>query len=160
MKRPDWDEYFLSIAFTVSIRSDDLFIKHGAVIVCNLTKHILGTGYNNTPAGFDTNLIDMKNRDERRPYMKHAEDNAIKNMSRNPFELKDGSTIYITGKPCCDCLSDIINAGITDIVMADRIGSIQDNDAMYSNLIKNKRLHTIRRMPIPAIGRLILGLNE
>lgn len=124
--RPSWDEYFLLLAFNVSLRSDDQFIKHGAVIVDNLSKHIIGTGYNGTIRGFsDTELLFK--RDERRPYMIHAEENAILNCWKNPLELKDRASLYVTGLPCVNCLQRIINFGIKRIVMAKRQGSITEN---------------------------------
>ena len=135
--RPSWDEYFLEIAYLVSKRSSDRFIKHGSVIVDNKTRHIIGTGYNGTVRGFDESLIDMYKRDERRPYMIHSEENALYNCTKNLMELQDGSTIYVTGTPCVNCLQRIINAGVTSIVHYDRIGSITEDElsAKMRNII-------------------------
>ena len=49
--RPDWDSYFLKIAYAVSERStcDRAFV--GCVLV--LEKRILTTGFNGSPAGQD-----------------------------------------------------------------------------------------------------------
>ncbi|HOT05791.1 MAG TPA: deaminase, partial [Atribacter sp.] len=47
--RPDWDEYFMSIAELVSTRSTCLRRKVGAVLV--LDRRILATGYNGAPSG-------------------------------------------------------------------------------------------------------------
>ncbi len=49
--RPDWDSYFMKIAYAVSERStcDRAFV--GSVIV--LDKRILTTGFNGSPAGQD-----------------------------------------------------------------------------------------------------------
>ncbi|MBN2712449.1 MAG: cytidine deaminase, partial [Planctomycetes bacterium] len=46
-KRPDWDEYFMTIAHQVSSRSTCLRRKVGAVVVKD--KRILATGYNGAP---------------------------------------------------------------------------------------------------------------
>ena len=41
LSRPSWDEYFLSLAFNISLRSEDPDIKHGSVIV-NQYHQIIG----------------------------------------------------------------------------------------------------------------------
>lgn len=47
--RPSWDEYYLGIAESVSVRADCTRRKAGSIIV--LDHHILGQGYNGAPAG-------------------------------------------------------------------------------------------------------------
>lgn len=126
IQRPTWDEYFLNIAFDVSTRSDDPNIRHGAIIVSE-QNHIIGTGYNGTIRGSDPEKIPYNDRDKKRPYMIHAEENAILNCMINPLTL-DYSKIYVTGLPCVNCLQRIINFGIKEIIYADRIGSITENE--------------------------------
>src|ERR1035437_3525548 len=118
----------MMIAFVVATRSDDIFIKHGSVIINNMTNHIIATGYNGTFRGCDTSKIDIKNRDERRPWMIHSEENAIMNCTKNPLELPQGASIYVTGLPCVNCLQRVINFGIKTVYMAQRNGSITEND--------------------------------
>jgi dCMP deaminase len=48
-ERPDWDEYFMSIARVVASRSNCVKRKVAAVIT--LDKRIISTGYNGTPRG-------------------------------------------------------------------------------------------------------------
>lgn len=139
--RPSWDEYFLNIATEISSRSDDQFIKHGAVIIDNDSKHILGTGYNNTIRGFDEDLIDLGNRELRRPYMIHAESLAIMNCTKSAFEAKNGCSIYVTGLPCVSCLQQIISFGIKRVVYRDSIGSITENresDEIRRNILLSR----------------------
>lgn len=127
-KRPSFDEYFLMLAFDIRLRSDDKFVKHGAIIVDNLSKHIIGTGYNGTIKGSTLETIDYYDREYRRQFMIHAEENAILNCHKNPLELKDGATMYVTGQPCVNCLQRIVNFGITRIVITDRKGTITENE--------------------------------
>jgi len=47
--RPDWDDYFMQIAFLVSQRSTCLRRHVGALLVQK--RHILSTGYNGAPQG-------------------------------------------------------------------------------------------------------------
>lgn len=126
--RPSFNEYFLMLAFDVSLRSEDVFIKHGAIIVNKKTQHIIGTGYNATLRGSDKSRIDLSDREARRPWMIHAEENAIMNCAYNPLNLPDGAAIFITGIPCTACLQRIANFGITDIYVAKRNGTITDNE--------------------------------
>jgi len=125
--RPSWDEYFLTLAFTVSIRSEDPDIKHGAVLV-NRYNQIIGTGYNGPIKGSVNDFIPLHIRDEKRKWMIHAEENCILNTTQNPSERGDGCRIYITGIPCNNCLQRIINFGVNEIIIADRMGSITENE--------------------------------
>ena len=125
--RPTWDEYFLSLAFHVSIRSEDPDIKHGAILV-NEYNQIIGTGYNGPIKGSDNNRIPFHIRDEKRKWMIHAEENCILNATQNPSERRNGCVMYVTGQPCNNCLQRMINFGIQKIIVADRIGSITDNE--------------------------------
>lgn len=123
--RPTWDEYFLILAFTASLRSDDPVIKHGAVIVKN--NHVIGMGYNGTIRGSDHSKIPMHDRDARRCYMIHSEENSILNCSSNP-NLIGGAKMYVTGLSCVNCLQRVINFGITEIYQAKRAGTITENE--------------------------------
>lgn len=138
LERPSWDEYFLLLAFNVSLRSEDPNIKHGAVLV-NSNNQIIGTGYNGPIKGSINELIPMNIRDEKRKWMIHAEENCILNATQNPSERGEGCRLYVTGLPCNNCLQRIINFGVKNIIMADRIGSITENNEsheMRNKLIK------------------------
>lgn len=125
-ERPNFDEYFFDIARAVSKRSEDVFIQHGAVIV-DENNHIVGTGYNGFVKGFDFLKMEVNpyDRNQRRPYMIHAEQNAILNSVTRPSH----STIYITGEPCVQCLLSMVNFGVKNIIYIDGVGSITDNDS-------------------------------
>ena len=45
-------------------------------------------------------------------YIRHAEENAIKHAKGNI----EGSTIYVTGMPCKDCLLDIVDEKIKKVI--------------------------------------------
>jgi dCMP deaminase len=142
VNRPSWDEYFLMIAFTVSTRSEDPNIKHGAVLV-NCQNQIIGTGYNSPIKGSINELIPMNIREEKRKWMIHAEENCILNATQNSSERGQDCKLYVTGLPCNNCLQRIINFGIKKIIIADRIGSITDNEEsknMRNNLISMSKI--------------------
>jgi dCMP deaminase len=144
--RPNFDEYFLDIARTVSARSEDVFIQHGAVLV-DYDMHIIGTGYNGFVTGFDKSLVDVYNRDERRPYMVHAEQNALLNSVLRP----NRATMYITGEPCVNCMLSMINFGVDRIFYIEGVGTITDDEstrAIKKNLFKSSDVEIWRYMGI------------
>jgi len=108
--RPTWDEYFILIAETVSLRSHDAETKVGAVIV-DENHRILSTGYNGFPPGCrDEDLPNT--RPDKYPYIIHAEMNAIASSRQ---DLRN-ATLYTTYSPCNECAKAIITAGIKRVV--------------------------------------------
>jgi len=115
-KRPDWDEYFLKMAFLVAERSTCLRHHVGAIIVRN--KHILTTGYNGAASGVKDCLTLKCLRNERNiPSGErheicraiHAEQNAIIQAGLHGINISEG-TIYCTHSPCILCAKMIVNA--------------------------------------------------
>ncbi|PMP86649.1 MAG: cytidine deaminase, partial [Thermodesulfobium narugense] len=103
--RPDWDSYFMKIAFLVATRSTCIRRRVGAVIVKE--KRILSTGYNGAPSGllhcFDIGCLRDKMNipsGERQELCRglHAEQNAIIQGAMYGVSLM-GSTIYVTNQP-------------------------------------------------------------
>jgi dCMP deaminase len=110
----EWNEYFLSIAEQVKVKSKDINTQIGAVIVGS-DREILSTGYNSFPRGLDDTKEERQERPEKYFWMEHAERNAIYNAARVGTPIKD-SSIYITsGVPCMDCARGIINSGIKKV---------------------------------------------
>jgi len=135
INRPNWDEYFLMVSFTTSLRSQDPDIQHGCVIV-NERNHIIATGYNNPIKGCNDDVIPYNIRDEKRKWMIHAEENAMLNVTQSSSERGDSCRMYITGYPCNNCLQRIVNFGIKKIIIADRMGTITENEE--TKIMKNK----------------------
>lgn len=149
LDRPSWDEYFLRIAQETSKRSEDLFIKHGCVLVDRKTQHIIGTGYNGLPKGASHDIVDLSNRDERRDYMIHSEMNAILNSTKSPQDLIFGAKAYVTGRCCNFCLQHLIQYGVVEIIELDKIGSItQDDDykIVRSNILRMSPSVVVRQI--------------
>lgn len=103
----NWDEYALSIAQTVALKSKDPWRKVGACIL-RADNSVASVGYNGFPAGMPEYWID---RDKRRTFVIHAEQNALRYTKPN-----EGVTIAVTTLPCNDCLKTIRSYGITKIV--------------------------------------------
>lgn len=112
--RPDWDSYFMKIAFAVSERStcDRAFV--GCVLVRD--KRILTTGFNGSPAGQphcdEVGHLLVNGHCERTI---HAETNSIIQAALHGVSTRD-ATCYVTHFPCINCTKALINAGIIRIV--------------------------------------------
>ena len=124
--RPDWDNYFLSLAFVISSRSRDQETKHGTIIV-DRNNLILGTGYNSFIKGMnDASLPTM--RPNKYPYMIHSELNAVLNCKVLPREVNGGGKAYVTGRCCNHCLQSLIQSGVNEINMANRRGTALEDE--------------------------------
>lgn len=120
-KRPDWHQYFLTIAGLVSKRATCVRRKAGAVIVHR--KRILATGYNGAPSGLphchDTGCLreDLKVESGKRHELcrgLHAEQNAIIQAALHGIKI-EGAVIYSTLFPCSLCAKMLINANVSKI---------------------------------------------
>jgi dCMP deaminase len=112
--RPDWDSYFMKIAYAVSERStcDRAFV--GCVLV--LDKRILTTGFNGSPAGQPhCEEIGHLLVDGHCVRTIHAETNAIIQAALHGVSTR-GCTCYVTHFPCINCTKALINAGVTRLI--------------------------------------------
>ena len=85
----------------------------GALIVKD--KMIISDGYNGTPSGFE-NICEDDN-DVTKPYVLHAEANAITKIARSGNN-SEGATLYVTDSPCIECSKLIIQAGIRRVIFS------------------------------------------
>ena len=121
--RPNWDEYFMSMAILASSRSSCKYVRAGSVIV--LDNRIIGTGYNGAPVGVKENCLIIGCRKEKfgLKYEEslntgkcigiHAEMNALANLSR---EIHQGGTLYTTVFPCPACAKNLLAYNIKRVV--------------------------------------------
>lgn len=108
------DRRYLRMAFIWAENSYCQRRKVGALLVKD--KMIISDGYNGTPAGFENVCEDANG--VTRPYVLHAEANAISKVARSNNSSED-STLYITASPCLECAKLIIQAGIRRVVFND-----------------------------------------
>ena len=87
----------------------------GALVVKN--KMIISDGYNGTPSGFENICEDEAG--VTKPYVLHAEANAITKLARSGNNSED-STLYVTASPCIECAKLIIQAGISRVVYGEK----------------------------------------
>lgn len=155
-KRPDWDEYFLKMAFLVAERSTCLRHHVGAVIVRN--KRLLTTGYNGAASGTkdcielgclrDEQNIPSGTRHEVCRAI-HAEQNAIIQAGLHGVNIEN-STIYCTHSPCILCAKMLANAKIKCFVTCTDYA-----DASFKALFKEAGIKFIK-IPKPELKLTIL----
>lgn len=138
------DLWFYSIALAVSKQSKCLSRQIGAILVRD--DSVIAQGYNGPARGiphcdtrhiidphlYNTNMVFSGVRCPRHDLgfnsgeglhlciAAHAERNCIANAARNGVCTLN-TTMYLTCEvPCKDCLSEIINAGITELVVTSK----------------------------------------
>jgi len=116
------DEYFLKLATVVAERSTCCRHHVGAVAVRG--KHVLATGYNGAPSGFDDCLKLGCLRDKlglstgvQRELCRavHAEENVVVQAALHRTSLR-GSTVYCTHTSCVTCARLLVNCGVERFV--------------------------------------------
>lgn len=149
-----WDEYFMRIAKEVAQHSKCLSRSIGAVIVRD--KSIVSTGYNGPPRGVPECWKRNESYERRCPRQVmgfksgeglehciagHAERNAIVNAARLGISTKGTTMVCYCGIPCKDCMIEIINAGIIEVVykFGSSTGVAGDNyyDELSQYLVAN-----------------------
>ena len=144
--RPSFDEYFMKIAHIVSSRSTCMRRNVGAVIVKD--NHILSTGYNGAPKGFnhcsksgcirkEMNVPEGQKHELCRGL--HAEQNAIIQAAVFGVSIKEG-IIYSTHFPCSVCTKMIVNAEIKEVIYAEYYPDDLSQKILEESNIKVRKL--------------------
>ena len=120
--RISWEEYALRIAEAASLRSEDVYTKVGACAL-DYSNRVIGVAYNGLASGISVDKQFWSNRDQRRPYMIHAETNLLSLFKRGECRL-----LACTLLPCSSCASMISAYGIKKVVYKDVY--IRDNLAL------------------------------
>jgi dCMP deaminase len=107
---PDRDLKYMGLAFFVAGFSKDPDTQIGAVIVQSDKNWPLGYGYNGPPRKTDDDKINWS-RPAKYSRMRHAEINA---MDHSNGDL-EGATVYVTAKPCNNCMLEMAAKGIAEI---------------------------------------------
>lgn len=111
--RADWDSAFLALAFVIAQKSIDPNTVCGAVLVSK-DKRILSMGFNGPIRGSDDSKFPLT-RPDKYYHVLHAEQNALLQYYGNYNDIQ-GSTMYVTGRPCHNCLKEMLQKGIRRIV--------------------------------------------
>jgi dCMP deaminase len=126
------DNYYLSLAFLVSLLSKDT-TKVGAVAV--MDDGTIFTGYNGLfPKGND--LI-LQERPLKYSAVIHAEINCLNRAGLERCRQQKNLNVYTTFAPCAPCTSQLVNHGVKRVVYASDYKS-QVNDTAIADLIRRK----------------------
>ena len=113
-KQHQLDQRYLRMA---KIWAENSYCKRrqvGALVVKN--QMIISDGYNGTPSGFE-NVCEEN--DVTKPYVLHAEANAITKLARSHNSSND-ATLYVTASPCLECSKLIIQSGIKRVIYGEQ----------------------------------------
>ncbi|MGI6713124.1 MAG: deoxycytidylate deaminase [Bacillota bacterium] len=124
--RKSWDRYFMDIAYQVALRSTCLRRSVGAVAV-SPDNRILGTGYNGAlPGAPHCDEVGCLREELKIPSgqrqeicrAQHAEANICNFAARHGVAL-NGSTVYVTHRPCTTCVKAMATSGIKKVIFDD-----------------------------------------
>ena len=113
-KQHQLDQRYLRMA---KIWAENSYCKRrqvGALVVKN--QMIISDGFNGTPSGFE-NVCEEN--DVTKPYVLHAEANAITKLARSHNSSND-ATLYVTASPCLECSTLIIQSGIKRVIYGEQ----------------------------------------
>ena len=113
----NWDEYFMTMAYLVAMKSRDPSTKVGAVIV-GPDYEVRATGYNGLPRGVKETPERYFNREYKYMAVNHAEENAILHCARIGVSTKS-CKLYTPWIPCSRCTKSILQAGIIEVIYDD-----------------------------------------
>ncbi len=111
--RLSWEKYALKIAEVGSLRSEDVYAKVGACAL-DFSNKVIGVAYNGLASGKVVPKEFWKDRDERRPFMIHAEVNLLSLFKKGECKL-----LACTLLPCSCCALMISAYGIKKVVYKD-----------------------------------------
>lgn len=113
--RPDWDEYFMTLAVVASTRAT-CDRRHVGCVIVDENNQIVATGYNGSLPGAphctDEGHLLFEGHCVRTT---HAEANAIA-QAASAGKSTSNCTIYVTTHPCPNCLKLLTASGVRLIV--------------------------------------------
>lgn len=105
------DKYALALASTASLRSEDPFYQVGAVAMTNRGR-VIATAYNGLLPGIKMPETWWNDKEGRKPYMIHAEQNLC-----SLFSLGDQvNLVAVTLQPCPDCMRLLMAHGVQRVI--------------------------------------------
>lgn len=111
-QRPTFGVYALGLAAEAATRSEDPYWQVGACLM-RADKTVAALGYNGAPSGVD---LDWADREGRRPFVQHAESNALRYVRPGEVDL-----VATTSMPCSTCMLLIASYGIKKVLYRDEL---------------------------------------
>lgn len=125
-KRVAIDDYAMMLALVASLRSEDPFRKVGAVAL-DKDKYVLGLAYNGLKAGVKVKTTFWKDRDARRKFMIHAEQNLCALFRRGTVH-----TVAVTTCPCQSCATLLVAHGVKRVLFGEPYAD-SDGEVIFKN---------------------------
>ena len=132
LARPDRITWMCGLATVVAARSEDPYVQVGSLAVRE-DWSIAGIGYNGLPSGVDMPDEWWRQRDERRPFMIHAEVNALRYARAG--EIKRIVTTHI---PCASCMSLLGSYHIDEVYYVNLLGEAHDLETIIKIATLNR----------------------
>lgn len=113
-ERPSWDSVWMRVTEEIALRSYDINMRVGAIVVTKDNTQLLALGYNGNYSG------GPNERESIEPGASgfiHAEVNCLLKMDYNHPKQKK---MYLTHSPCKMCAKAIINSGISEVIYREQ----------------------------------------
>jgi dCMP deaminase len=136
VSRPTFPEWALGLAKAASVRSEDPYVQVGSVVAA-YDWTILGIGYNGLPPKVDMPESWWDDRDGRRPFMIHAEINALRTVA---YSSDHGLQIVSTHIPCSTCMSVLGSYRVGVVYYQCTLGEAHDHNL----ILRVAELHGIQ----------------
>jgi dCMP deaminase len=112
-KRLSIERYAMELAFAAAKRSEDPYVQVGSVAL-NKDNRVVGCAYNGLAPGVKVTSTFWTDRDERRHFMFHAEQNLCSLFKRGQVEL-----VACTVLPCSSCATLLCSHGVKRVLYFD-----------------------------------------
>ncbi len=154
-----WDQYFMTMAHLVAMKSRDPSTKVGAVIV-GPDNEVRATGYNGLPRGVKDTEERYLDREYKYMACNHAEENAILHCARVGVSAK-GCILYTPWIPCSRCAKSILQAGIIEVIYDDNFpGNLIEKQRGWAKSIEiSKELMLEAGVKLRAFSGKLLKIN-
>jgi dCMP deaminase len=126
-----WEKYAMLLAEVASLKSKDPWVKVGCCLLRTEDNTAI-LGFNGFPKGIPE---DWSDRDRRRRFVVHAEQNALRYVKPNECYL-----CAVTLLCCNDCLKSLASYGIKTIIYKD----VYNNDSSSLVLAKEFGIELIK----------------
>ena len=138
--RPDWNTYFLRLAYLTATRAT-CDRKHVGAVLVSPDHRVVAMGYNGAPAGMDDcDTSGHELVDGHCVRTLHAESNAIDYAGR----LAQGCTLYTTVVPCYDCAKRIVNSKIVRVVFDEAYSSRYGMSGRVPEFLRNGKVEVVQ----------------
>jgi dCMP deaminase len=135
------DEYALRLAETAALRSEDPWRRVGACALSH-DHRVIALAYNGVAQGVDPDPSFWLKRDERLPFMIHAEQNLCALFKRG-----DAALVAVTTQPCPGCLNLLVAHGVSEVVYREPY----DRDGKSTEIAKFHNI-VLRQIKPPTTG--------